>query len=138
MGMGQHCQCRLCEFVFQSGHSHHEGNSMVLCKVCLAEYALPTESPWGPRINELIVLHKVIRESKFHHKKKPPRVVFHFVATDEFLIAESAGKWGVNYPTEHMKCPCCESSGSMVLGFEDGQICPKCGDGVLECVVVEY
>lgn len=138
MGFGQYCKCRSCEFEFHGGHSHHEGKSWALCKVCLAEYALPTESPWGPRIGELIVLHKKIRESKRRHKKKPARVSYSYLATDEFLIAESAGEWGVNYPSEHLVCPCCESRGSMVLDFEDGQACPICHDGVLNCIAVQY
>lgn len=136
--MGKNCKCHLCEFVFQSGHSHHEGNSCVLCKVCLAEFALPTESPWGPRIGELVVLHKILRTSKIYHKKKAPRLSVSYEATDEFLIAESAGEWGVNYPVAHMVCPSCANSGSMVLDFEDGQQCPKCGEGVLTCSAVEY
>jgi hypothetical protein len=138
MGMGQDCKCQLCEFQFQSGHSHHEGNSSVLCEVCLAEYALPTESPWGPRIGEIIFLYKVVRASKPHSKKKPPGAFFSYVSTDEFLIAESAGEWGVNYPIGHMVCPCCENKGSLVLDFEDGQHCPRCRDGVLKCCLVEY
>jgi hypothetical protein len=138
MGMGQHCKCHLCEFDFWSGHSHHEGNSHVLCKVCLAEFVLPTESPWGPRIGELIVLHKMLRESTTFHKKKPPRTSFSYEPTGEFLIAESAGEWGVNYPMAHIVCPCCENIDSMVLDFEDGQHCPKCSDGILHCSAVEY
>jgi hypothetical protein len=94
MGMGQHCKCHLCDFDFWSGHSHHGGNSRVLCKACLAEFVLPTESPCGPQIGELIVLQK-----------------------------------------------CCVSRqrrDSMALDFEDGQHCPKCSDGILNCSAVEY
>jgi hypothetical protein len=105
--------------------------------VCLAEFALPTEGPWGPQIGELVVLHKMRRTSKIYHKKKVPRMSVSYEATGAFLIAESAGEWGVN-PVAHMVCPCCANSGSMVLDFEDGQQYPKCGEGVLTCSAVEY
>lgn len=138
MGMGQECQCKSCALMFLSGHSHHEGYSSILCKACVTEFALPTRSAWGPSIGELVLLHKLVREVKVHHKKKPPEITYRLEPTDEFVIAESAGEWGVIYPVSHMVCPNCESKGTMMLDFEDGQSCPKCGDGVMQCCEIEY
>lgn len=138
MGMGQYSKCHLCQFEFWGGHSHHAGHSAALCVMCLTEFVLPTANPWGPEINELIVLHKVLRASKIQHKKKPPLISYSYQPTDEFLITESAGKWGVNYPIAHMVCPCCKGKGTLVLDFEDGQHCPKCRDGVLKFLAVTY
>lgn len=138
MGMGQRSECNLCEFVFFSGHSHHTGVSGAVCTSCLTEFALPTQSSWGPEIGEMIFLNQVVRDLKARHKKRPPIVTYRYEPTDEFLIAESAGAWGVVYPISHIRCPCCQKSGSLVLDFKEGQDCPKCHDGVLHCGQVLY
>jgi hypothetical protein len=110
----------------------------MLCLACLTEFALPTESPWGPRVGELIVVHRLVREVEVFHKKKPPRITYRLEASDEFLIAESAGEWGVDYPVGHMICPHCEREGTMALDFVHGQLCPKCRLGVVDRCEVQY
>ena len=138
MVMAQHCRCRRCAFDFFSGHSHHLGYSCALCTACLSEFALPTQSAWGPRPGELIVLHKLLRTFDVYHKKKPPRVHIHLEPTEEFLIAERAGEWGAYYPTAHLVCPCCQREGTIVLDLDGAQPCPKCSEGSLECWQIDY
>ncbi len=137
--MSQHCKCDACDFEFSSGHSHHSGNSWALCTACLTDFALITESFWGPAVGELIVLQKVETVTKFNHKKKPPVVTYLYEPTDEFLIVEkSAGEYGVDYPTAHIVCPCCGLHDSLALDFTDQQACPKCKVGHLSCCSVIY
>ena len=136
--MARQCHCQSCSFSFASGHSHHVGYSWALCTACMTDFVLPTENAWGPRIGEMIVLHKALRISTTTHKQKPPLITFNLEPTEEFLIAESAGEWGVTYPMEHMICPCCGSKGEMAQDFENGRHCPRCRDGILMCDLIEY
>lgn len=138
MSFGQHCACNSCDFVFYSGHSHHAGYNEMLCLACLTEFALPTESLWGPQVGELIMVHRLVWERKVVHKKKPPRFTARLEPTDEFLIAESAGEWGIHYPIDHLICPHCQRVGSMALDFAHGQGCPKCDGGIVECGQLTY
>lgn len=138
MSCGQHCKCNSCDFDFHNGHSHHSGFSQMLCVACLTAFALPTESPWGARLGELIVVHRLVREVEVTHKKKPPRITYRLEASDEFVIAESAGEWGVAYPITHIICPHCGRKGTMALDFFHGQTCPKCRLGTLDCCEVMY
>jgi hypothetical protein len=94
---------------------------------------LPTKSHWGPSDNELIVLHAAVRKQVYRHKKKPPREEVIATATDQFLIAEPAEEWGVDYPVEHIECPACKAVGRLALDFVDRQSCPKCKTGSLSC-----
>lgn len=138
MGMGQHCVCNACDFEFSSGHSHHCGCSFAVCVACLDEFSLPTRSFWGPEIGELVILNKVNKVVTYRHKKKPPITTLTFEPTEEFLIAVSAGEWGVNYPIDHMCCPSCKRIGVIAIDFEDQRPCPKCRTGIIECSSVTY
>ena len=138
MGMGQQCNCNLCDFVFFSGHSHHEGSSNAMCLGCQTRFALPTASPWGPAVAELIELHIQEKKVTFRHKKKPPQVEVLHKPTGVYLLAEPGKRWGVHYPIETLDCPSCHRAGSLVLDFEEGQACPSCRLGVLACSAVEY
>lgn len=138
--MGQRCHCAGCGFQFLAGHSHHAGASFAVCLHCLAEFSLPTSSPWGPHEGELIQLFQVRREWFVRHKKKPPVCQFRHEPTSEYLLVEASvtepGR--VLYPIETLTCPCCHTPHKLVLDFENGATCPKCKVGNLQCDVVEY
>ncbi len=138
--MGQRCQCNHCDFQFMAGHSHHAGASFAICLHCLTEFSLPTESPWGPAVGELIQLFQVHREWKVRHKKKPPVCQFRFEPTNEYLLAEpsGAGWFNVIYPIDTLTCPSCQQLHTLVLDFDDGASCPKCKQGTLQCHEVIY
>jgi hypothetical protein len=92
--MGQHAECDSCDFEFLGGHSHHAGCSNVVCIACLARFALPTDSHWGPNVGEMIFLCKIVGKFQSPHQVSPKKAPW-FEQTEEFLIAESAGEWGV-------------------------------------------
>lgn len=138
--MGQDCRCSCCDFGFMGGHSHHEGASSAVCLHCLTEFSLPTESPWGPEVGELIQLFQVRREWFVRHKKKPSICQFHYEPTSEYLLTEASVSYPgmVVYPIETITCPNCHTPSGLVMAFENGATCPKCKRGKLQCSAVMY
>lgn len=139
MGFGQVCKCTSCDFVFYSGHNHHAGSSCAVCKNCLTRFELPTKSFWGPQVGELVEFHRVLASVAPGHKRKKPRIVRSSEPTGEYLLAEPIeGSSLVSYPVAEICCPSCKAAGSMALDFLNGEDCPACKTGKLECADVMY
>jgi hypothetical protein len=122
MGLSSHC--RKCDFRFASGHSHHTGSSSALCVACLADFVLPTRSPWGPSLGEVIELHRQTKAG--------------LVGTEEIFEAVRGEHGGVHYALEETACPDCKTKGSLATYFLHDTLCPVCKRGRLWSDLVIY
>ncbi|MFZ5637136.1 MAG: hypothetical protein ACOY82_11215 [Pseudomonadota bacterium] len=137
MGFGQWCKCNRCDFDFMSGHSHHSGSSKAICTACFSFFSLPTENIWGPRVGELIVLHRLLVTAE-DRQDALRAYQANSVPTDAFIVIEKSDGVGVRYPMERVSCPDCLSHGTVAIDFDDGQTCPQCTVGMLDCGRIEY
>jgi hypothetical protein len=138
--MGQHARCNECSFSFFGGHSHHIGYSPCICLSCLSEFGCPTQSPWGARIGETIELVRFRTTGKRKKQKteQVPTGVSFIVEQDKALqIDNRIISYLVRYPIETVPCPDCDRF-SLSLGFEGGEICPKCKRGIVNTEFIEY
>ncbi len=105
----------------------------------MTRFELPTKSPWGPEVAELIELHTVQKSLTYKHKHKRPKVEWRLEPTGEHLLVEPIeGSTLVNYPIQEITCPACKRHGELALDFETGEDCPECKQGKLICTPVIY
>lgn len=140
MSDGHHITCSSCSFEFQSGHSHHESSSGVVCVQCAAEFVLPTWSMWGPSPGEVIELQRVVRTPV---RRKARRKLGDFRTTTEptgqHVMAERPADHSVGFMyLSELPCSSCGASHSYRLDFSNGEACPQCKTGKLQCLPVEY
>ena len=143
--MAQKVTCPRCLFMFWGGHSHYLGASHTICIECLSEFALRTESEWGPHTGErveLVLVHTVERRPGIDGKPRNTRIK-HSDPTGIYVTAVRSASTpdqefeSVEYSIGDIACPHCKND-SLQLGFESGDLCPECGNVELRLSNVLY
>lgn len=137
--MGQLASCKACGFSFLGGHSHQSRDSACICLSCKFCLSCPTQSAWGPEVNEEIEVCRLVTSGKRKAKKTtriPTGVRFKTEQGISFQL-EDRTAFLYHCSIDPVACPDCGAS-TLKMGFENEDACPVCNSGKLEVSPVIY
>jgi hypothetical protein len=125
--MGHSYKCDRCDFEFCSGWSHHAAGQFLVCPACASQYILGNgQSEWGPREGETLRLLKLGREND---EPTETSTAIHILPMD------NDEEWDgvVRLDVGNLCCPQCNEHEQLIQEFDEGQCCPACRKGKIEC-----
>lgn len=146
--MGRRLQCNRCLFTFYGGQNHHAGYGRCLCTSCRSRFVLPTRSEWGPQIGEEIEIGRLQRKLQDGWRAvteiKPTGIRFRTRRGNRLparaanaVLGDQPSRYDVEYPIGEIDCPDCGEP-KLVMGFVDGDACPKCSRGTMKISAAIY
>lgn len=138
---GQYCACSACDFRFDSNHSHEtagiepkiHGFLSAVCTQCLQRYAIATASPWGPAEGEAVELGVLAPAGKEAQSAAPKNRRSMRVLRGTGVRTEFSEQWRLTKYIPGKQCPSCAADEAVAIDFMDGQACPRCKEGLLQC-----
>lgn len=123
--MSNSAKCDNCSFEFCSVLDHATKQMNILCVACLSRYAIVHNSPYGGEPGDRLNIWKNSRKGK------------QTLTSQTISIVEYPSEEGlVCYLIDEVSCPTCDEF-EMVMGFEDGDVCPRCKKGKLSVELAE-
>jgi len=123
--MTNYAKCNICSFEFCSSLDHATKQMEIICVACLSRYVIVHDSPYGAASGDQLNIWKTSKKRKQTLTTQTISVINH---------PSEAGL--ITYLINEVSCPTCNKF-KIVMNFEDGDLCPKCENGVLRKELVE-
>lgn len=142
-----YCKCPECGFDFMSKmiprgtteDPEYHGLFVVLCRTCLAEFFVPTRSPWGPSRGERLELCTIedLEWNTTESWREPYPSRSRLIRTGTSThAADRSLPLGDMADFSQLTCPSCTTHGDLGQMPKPG-LCPKCGQAELQWSGVE-